>query len=177
MSCEHSQELSKSTNAWVLIWSPYFPSWHFSCCSKGSGIIAVLHVWIGFSCRCPGGGVGVRLMLRCSNLTSCCSLSLCVCVLAVAEVSRRRCCSLDSLPRSGNKSGRRIIQLGNVSSSANGEGKETKGAMKSRRSQWKLVTAHLGTLMYGCKQEKRRFADHAVITNGNFSLEFPLGKG
>lgn len=38
------------------------------------------------------------LMLRCSNLTSCCSL----CVLAVAEVSRRRC-SLGSPLHSGKK--------------------------------------------------------------------------
>lgn len=40
----------------------------------------------------------------------------------------------------GKKSGRRIRQLGNVSSSANGWKLPPRRAMKSCRSQWKLVT-------------------------------------
>ncbi|KAG7226459.1 hypothetical protein INR49_013871 [Caranx melampygus] len=67
------------------------------------------------------------------NVISCCSvppslsppLPPSVCALAVAEVSRRRRCSLSSLLRAGVKAADGIIQLGNVSSSANESGRDT----------------------------------------------------
>lgn len=135
-------------------------------------ILFITRVWTGLSRECPGGWVCGAPTLRPSDPTSCRS----ACVLAVAEVSRRRrrCYLLCSqLLRAGRATKKATGLSRSVTLARRLKAKTATGKSDVKRTE--PVKVSPGTLMSGDRQE-RRSAEHVVAASGNSPLEFPLGK-